>query len=203
MQRRQGLERDGRDCQRRDRARIRSSNDAADLVVYQIVNLDIPFHDNQARIVDHLHVVKDAPHDRRRSILIVIDEVGNRPAEESVRLGINLEDRKRDFVRRLNVEKLILIAPEDEAVKRRHARAVNVHPHIGFRDHDFPHRRIVGVFGFVHVDCVFLAGDCFFFKPEFIRRALKLRDRFLIVAHSYKIAHPHVGAVPANIAILD
>jgi hypothetical protein len=99
--RRQRLPRDEGDGHVADHARRVDAHHGPDLVVQQIVQLNLTLDRLDAGVVGHADVVQNAPQDRRRGVLILLDDLAQGPPEERVRLGVDVPACQRVIVDRL------------------------------------------------------------------------------------------------------
>ena len=177
-------------------------HNAADLVIQQVVNFNLPLHDFNARVVGHLHVVKDAANDGRRGVLIALDDFNKAATEERVGLRVNVPACKWVIVNRLIRKQLVAAAAEQELMQDRRPGPVNVNPHIGFGDRNLLHRRVGGVFVIANRSRITAALHVLLIPHVRIRTIVKVHYLVFVNAHGDNVGGAHRGAVADDVKII-
>ena len=121
-----------------------------------------------------------------------------------MRLGVDLKDGEWDLVARLGRQQLVAGAAKDQVVQDRDARAVGVDLDVGVSDQHLLHRRIGGVLVFVGVGRVLATRFIFLCRHvDDVGRSVKVDDLVKVKAHGDQVADAHVGAVSANVAVIN
>ena len=202
LQHREGLLPDERHYEWLHHTRCAHTDNATDFGVHHVFDIDLAF-DNTCAWVDRLgQTVERVTKDVRLDKLNVHRHVGNRHAEECVRLWIGAEIYERNKVAWFPMQNLVGCASNADAAKFRDPVAVHVNIHIAFNVEDFAGCRICAACDLNERLRVTVKGFLVAFKivERFKAKVLNLIE---IIAHLHKIGYGNVTTVGYKLGCLN